>query len=83
VGSSGDSHLQCACWGLIGSIVGCGGILGSKVDFAESSAPIRIEVAAAKVLISIPVHDRLKLPVVQATLSELGATNIHYSGQAA
>jgi hypothetical protein len=34
-------------------------------------------------LISVSVHNRRELPVVQATLSEVGAMNIHYSGKAA
>jgi len=75
--------FNAACWALVGSIVGCGGILGSKQISPKIVHRFESEVAAAKVLISIPVHDRLKLPVVQATLSELGATNILYSGKAA
>jgi len=71
------------CWGLIGSIVGCGGILGSKGISPKIVHQFETEVAGAKMLISIPVHDQLKLPAVQATLSELGATNIHYAGKAA
>ena len=82
-GAAAIPIFNAACWGLIGSIVGCGGILGSKSISPKVVHQFESEVAAAKMLISIPVHDRLKLPVLQATLSELGATNIHFAGQAA
>ena len=75
--------FNAACWGLIGSIVGCGGILSSKTVSPKVVHRFESEVAGAKMLISIPVHDRLQLPLVQAALSELGATNIHYAGKAA
>ena len=75
--------FNAACWGLIGSIVGCGGILSSKTVSPKVVHRFESEVAGAKMLISISVHDRLQLPLVQAALSELGATNIHYAGKAA
>jgi hypothetical protein len=82
-GAAAIPIFNAGCWALIGSIVGCGGILTSKEVSPEIAHRFESAVARANILVSIPVHNRRELPVVQTTLSELGATNIHYSGQAA
>ena len=65
------------------AIVGCGGILGKGGVSPEVVHQFESEVAKEKTLISIPVRDRKQLPLVQAALSELGATNMHFAGRAA
>ena len=75
--------FNAGCWALVGSIVGCGGILGKGGVSPKVVHQFEAEVASEKMLISIPVHDRKQLPTVQAALSELGATNIHFAGKAA
>jgi hypothetical protein len=75
--------FNAGCWALVGSIVGCGGILAKGGVSPKIVHQFESEVAGAKMLISVPVHDRQQLPTVQAALSELGATNIHFAGRAA
>jgi len=82
-GAAAIPVFNAGCWALIGSIVGCGGILASREVSPEIEHRFESEVARANMLISVPVHHRRELPVLEATLSALGATNIHSSCQAA
>ena len=75
--------FNAGCWALVGSIVGCGGILAKGGVSPKIVHQFESEVARAKMLISVPVHNRTELPAVQAALSELGATNIHFAAKAA
>lgn len=75
--------FNAGCWALVGSIVGCGGILAKGGVPPKVVHQFESEVAGAKVLISVPVHNRTELPAVQAVLFELGATNMHFAGTAA
>jgi hypothetical protein len=75
--------FNAGCWALVGSIVGCGGILSKGGVPPKVVHRFESEVAGAKMLISVPVRDRQQLPIVQAALSELGATNIHFAVRAA
>ena len=75
--------FNAGCWALVGSIVGCGGILGSGRVSTKIVHQFESEVAGAKMLISVPVRNRKELPAVQSALSAVGATNIHFAGKAA
>jgi hypothetical protein len=82
-GAAAIPIFNAGCWALVGSIVGCGGILGSGGLSPKIVHQFESEVAREKMLLSIPLHNRTELPAVQAALSALGATNIHFSGKAA
>ena len=82
-GAAAIPIFNAGCWALVGSIVGCGGILAKGGVSPKIVHQFESEVAGAKMLISVPVHNRTELPAVQAALSELGATNIHFVGKAA
>ena len=70
-------------WALVGSIIGCGGIFGRR------KVPTNVEhhyeelVSKAKLLVAVPLHNRKELPAVRATLLDVGASNIYYTGDAA
>jgi hypothetical protein len=82
-GAAAIPIFNAGCWALVGSIVGCSGMLAPKEVSPEIKHRFESEVGRANMLISVSVHNRRELPVVQAPLSEVGAMNIHYSGKAA
>jgi hypothetical protein len=75
--------FNAGCWALIGSIVGCGGILGSRKVSPEVVHRLEREVERSGLLVAVPLHDKGELAQVKATLSAIGATNIHYTGKVA
>jgi len=82
-GAAAIPIFNAGCWALIGSIVGCGGILSSRKVSPELAHRLEQEVEQSQLLVSVPLHNKSELARVKATLSEVGATNIHYTGQVA
>jgi hypothetical protein len=82
-GAAAIPIFSAGCWALIGSIVGCGGILASKRVSLEVQHRLEREVEQSRLLVAVPLHNRWELSQVKATLSEVGATNIHYTGKVA
>jgi len=71
------------CWSLVGSIIGCGGILVSPKVPKEIAHRFEEKVADAKLLVTFPLHSSKELSGVRATLLEAGATDFFYTGDAA
>jgi hypothetical protein len=82
-GAAAIPIFNAGCWALIGSIVGCGGILASKRVSPEVQHRLENEVEQSRLLVSVPLHNKAELSQVKATLTEVGATNIHYTGKVA
>jgi hypothetical protein len=82
-GAAAIPIFNAGCWALIGSIIGCGGILSSRKVSSELAHRLEQEVEQSQLLVSVPLHNKSELARVKATLSEVGATNIHYTGQVA
>ena len=82
-GAAAIPIFNAGCWALIGSIVGCGGILSSRKVSPQLAHRLEQEVEQSQLLVSVPLHNKSELARVKATLSEVGATNIHYTGQVA
>jgi len=82
-GAAAIPIFNAGCWALIGSIVGCGGILASKKISPEVAHRLEREVEHSGLLVSIPLHNRADFSKVEATLTAVGATNIHYTGKVA
>jgi hypothetical protein len=79
-GAAAIPIFNAGCWALIGSIIGCGGILVRKRVSPEIEHRFEKEVEQSGLLVSVPLHNQAELPKVRATLSEMGATNIHFCG---
>jgi hypothetical protein len=71
------------CWSLVGSIIGCSGLLVTPKVPAKIAHRLEEEVAKAKLVVTVPLHDSRELPAVRNTLLELGASDIFYTGDAA
>jgi len=82
-GAAAIPIFNAGCWALIGSIIGCGGILASKKVSPEVEHQLEKEVEQSRLMVAVPLHNKAELSQVKATLSELGATNIHYTGNVA
>ena len=82
-GAAAIPIFNAGCWALIGSIIGCGGILASKKVSPEIAHRLEREVAQSGLLVAVPLHNKTELAQVKATLSEVGATNIYYTGKVA
>src|SRR5678816_2318333 len=82
-GAAAIPIFNAGCWALIGSIVGCGGILSSRKVSPELAHRLEREVEHSGLLVSIPLHNRADFSKVEATLTAVGATNIHYTGKVA
>jgi hypothetical protein len=82
-GAAAIPIFNAGCWALIGSIVGCGGILGSRKISPEVAHRLEREVEQSRLLVAVPLHNKAELSQVKASLSEVGATNIHYTGKVA
>jgi hypothetical protein len=81
-GAAAIPIFNAGCWALIGSIIGCGGILSSKKVSPEVKHLLE-EVEQSRLLVAVPLHNKADLSQVKAMLSEVGATNIHYTGKVA
>jgi len=82
-GAAAIPIFNAGCWALIGSIVGCGGMLASRKVSPEVAHRLAREVEQSRLMLAVPLHNKAELPQVRATLSEVGATNIHYAGKVA
>jgi len=82
-GAAGIPIVNAGCWALVGTIVGCGGILVRKRVSSEVEHRFESEVGREKLLVAVPLRDGHQLSAVRASLSAVGATNIHYSGKVA
>jgi hypothetical protein len=82
-GAAAIPIFNAGCWALIGSIVGCGGILATKRVSPEVKHRLESEVEQSRILVTVPVHNKTEWSQVRATLSDVGATNIHYTGKVA
>jgi hypothetical protein len=82
-GAAAIPIFNAGCWALIGSIIGCGGILSSRKVSSEVAHQLEREVEQSRLLVAVPLHNKAELARVKATLSEVGATNIHYTGKVA
>lgn len=82
-GAAAIPIFNAGCWALVGSIIGCGGILASRKVSSEVEHRLESEVEQSRLMVSIPLHNKAELSQVKATLSEVGATNIHYTGKVA
>ena len=70
-------------WALVGSIIGCSGLLVSKKLPARIERGFEKDVDDAKLVITFPVLKKEDLSVVRALLKEVGAFNFYCSGDAA
>jgi hypothetical protein len=82
-GAAAIPIFNAGCWALIGSIIGCGGILSSRKVSPELAHRLEKEVEQSRLLVAVPLHNQAEFARVKATLSEVGATNIHYTGKVA
>ena len=82
-GAAAIPIFNAGCWALVGSIIGCGGILASKKVSPEVEHRLEREVEQSRLMVAVPLHNKAELSQVKATLSEVGATNIHYTGKVA
>jgi hypothetical protein len=82
-GAAAIPIFNAGCWALIGSIIGCGGILVRRKVSPEVAHQLEREVEHSRLLVAIPLRNKAELSRVKATLSEVGATNIHYTGKVA
>src|SRR6187399_2527858 len=82
-GAAAIPIFNAGCWALVGSIVGCGGIFGSRKVSPEIAHRLESEVEQSGILVAVPLHYKEEFSQVRATLSELGATNICYTGKVA
>jgi len=69
-------------WGLVGTIVGCGGHLVSGKVPPGVEHQLDKKVGDTKLVITFPVQNREKLSTIHALLKEVGATNIYCKGDA-
>jgi len=82
-GAAAIPIFNAGCWALIGSIIGCGGILSPRKVSSEVAHQLEREVEQSRLLVAVPLHNKAELARVKAMLSEVGATNIHYTGKVA
>jgi hypothetical protein len=82
-GAAAIPIFNAGCWALVGSIIGCGGILSSRKVSPEVEHRLEKEVEQSRLLVAVPLHSQAELSQVKATLSEVGATNICYTGKVA
>ena len=82
-GAAAIPIFNAGCWALIGSIVGCGGILVRKRVSSEVEHRLEREVEQSRLVVSVPLRSMVELAEVRKTLSEIGATNIHFTGKVA
>jgi hypothetical protein len=76
-GAAAIPIFNAGCWALIGSIVGCGGILSSRKVSPELAHRLEQEVEQSQLVVTVPLQNKSELARVKATLSEVGATNIY------
>jgi hypothetical protein len=82
-GAAAIPIFNAGCWALIGSIIGCGGILATKKVSPEIAHQLERDVEQSRLLVAVPLHNKAELAQVKATLTGVGATNIHYTGKVA
>lgn len=71
------------CWGLVGSIIGCSGLLVARKVPEDIEHKFEEEVADAKLLVAVPLRNRGDFAAVRETLLKVGAAGIYYTGDVA
>ena len=82
-GAAAIPIFNAGCWALVGSIIGCGGILVSKRVSPEVEHRLEKEVEQSRLMVAVPLHSIAELAEVRKTLADIGATNIHFTGKVA
>jgi len=70
-------------WTLVGTIVGCSGLLVSKKMPSRVEHLLEKKFDSSKLVLTVPVQNPEKVPAVCAVLKEIGASDIFAPGNAA
>jgi hypothetical protein len=70
-------------WALVGTIVGCSGLLVSRKVPARIEHQLEQDVDESKLVIALPLQDKEKLSTIVEILKGIGASDIYCAGDAA